>query len=491
MSSVAIIFPHQLFQNSPLLDVSHSIYLVEEYLFFSQYKFHKAKLVFHRASMRSYKNYLINRGKTVHYINANEELSDIRNLINYLVESEISSINIIEPTDNWLEKRIKKWEEKIVINWFETPMFINKKSELTEFFNPDKQKYFHTSFYKKQRKDRQILIDAGEPVGGHWTYDKENRKKFPKHKVAPPIYFPEVNDVYEEAIHYVETNFKDNYGKISKEFIYPINHKLANKWFEQFLEQRFLEFGAYEDAILIENSIINHSLISPLLNVGLLNPKDIIERALLFSKSHNIPINSVEGFIRQILGWREFIRGVYESKGSFQRNKNFWQFQRNIPKSFYNGSTGIPPIDVTIKKVLNTGYVHHIERLMLLGNFMLLCEFHPNQVYKWFMELFVDGYDWVMVPNVYGMSLFADGGLMSTKPYVSGSNYIMKMSNYTAGPWQEIWDGLFWNFMNKHRTFFLKNPRLSMLIRSFDKMPSAKKEKHLSTAKNYIKSLET
>ena len=201
-------------------------------------------------------------------------------------------------------------------------------------------------------------------------------------------------------------------------------------------------------------------------------------------------INSCEGFIRQIIGWREFIRGIYFCKGVEERTKNFWGFKRKISKSFYDGNTGIEPVDDTIKKINTTAYAHHIERLMIMGNFMLLCEFDPDEVYKWFMELFIDAYDWVMVPNVYGMSQFADGGLMSTKPYISGSNYILKMSNYKKGKWCTIWDSLFWNFIDKKREFFEKNPRMRILVRSFDKMDILKKTNYLKCAEDYLLSID-
>jgi len=250
-----------------------------------------------------------------------------------------------------------------------------------------------------------------------------------------------------------------------------------------------MEFGVYEDAIVAENSILNHSVLTPMLNVGLITPKEIIEACLMYSEENNVPINSTEGFVRQIIGWREFIRGVYESRGSEERTTNFWKFKKKIPASFYDGTTGIPPIDQTIKKVLQTGYCNHIERLMVLGNFMMLCEFDPDEVYRWFMELFIDAYDWVMVTNIYGMSQFSDGGLMATKPYISGSNYLMKMSNYKKGEWQAVWDGLFWRFMHTHRDFFLSNPRLGMLVRMFDKMPMEKQQKHLENGEKYLLSL--
>ncbi|MFM7710515.1 MAG: FAD-binding domain-containing protein, partial [Ferruginibacter sp.] len=189
------------------------------------------------------------------------------------------------------------------------------------------------------------------------------------------------------------------------------------------------------------------------------------------------------------IGWREFIRLIYEEKGVEQRTKNYWGFSRKIPPCFWDGTTGIDPIDRTIKKLLKTGYCHHIERLMVLGNFMLLCEFDPNEVYEWFMVFFIDAYDWVMVPNIYGMTQFADGGLMTTKPYISGSNYLMKMSDYPKGSWQAVWDALFWRFMHVHRSFFLQNPRLGMLVRTWDKMPEEKRKNHLQTADAFLLTL--
>ena len=221
------------------------------------------------------------------------------------------------------------------------------------------------------------------------------------------------------------------------------------------------------------------------------NPKkEVLEKSLEYYRKHNIPLNSCEGFIRQVIGWREYIRAIYILKGVEQRTRNFWGFTRKIPDSFYSGDTGIDPVDDVIRKVVKTGYCHHIERLMILGNFMLLCEFDPDEVYRWFMELFIDAYDWVMVPNVYGMSQFADGGLMATKPYISGSNYLLKMSDYPKGEWQEIWDGLFWRFMHVHRKFFEQNPRMGMLIRTFDKMSPQKQKFLLENADKYLKKID-
>jgi deoxyribodipyrimidine photolyase-related protein len=227
-----------------------------------------------------------------------------------------------------------------------------------------------------------------------------------------------------------------------------------------------------------------------MLNIGLLSPSQIIDKAIAYARDHDIPVNSLEGFVRQILGWREYIRAVYTAKGTTERKKNYWSHQRKIPPSFWSGTTGIVPVDDAIKRLLSTGYNHHIERLMVLGNFMLLCEFDPDEVYKWFMEMYIDSYDWVMVPNVYGMSQYADGGMMSTKPYISGSNYIMKMSNYAKGEWSEIWDALFWRFIYKHKEMFAKNPRMSMMAVQVNKMDEEKLKQHLNRAEMFLSSLD-
>lgn len=488
-SELHIIFPHQLFKNTPILDKVDQIILIEEYLFFNQYKFHKQKIAFHRASMKAYEDYLVKKGKTVNYINAKSKWSDIRKLLPKLAIDGISTIHIINPTDNWLEKNIYQKKGNIKIEWYNNPLFINTNEELASFFKPSKKKFFQTSFYKNERKNRNILMDGKNPIGGKWTFDSDNRKKYPKSKTPPNIQLPKFTKYHQEAMDYVKENFADNFGELHESIIYPINFSAAETWLTQFFEVRFKEFGTYEDAIVKDEHFLHHSLLSPLINIGLLSPLKTIEQAVEFANNNDIPINSTEGFVRQILGWREFIRGVYEAKGTEERTKNFWKFNRKIPTSFYDGSTGIQPIDDVIKKVNKTAYAHHIERLMILGNFMVLCEFDPDEVYQWFMELFIDAYDWVMVPNVYGMSLFADGGLMSTKPYISSSNYIMKMSNYKKGDWQETWDGLFWTFMDKHRAFFLANPRLGMLIRTFDKMRPEKKEKHFRNAKVFFNQL--
>lgn len=494
MKQINIVFPNQLFEDSPLFAKDGPFYIIEEHLFFKQYPFHKQKIAFHRATMKRYADVLQkDENREVHYIEATEDISDIRLLIPEWKQQGVEWVNYIDPVDNWLQKRLSKGFEHngIKATQFDSPLFLNSKEDLSTFFRPDKKKYHQTTFYTEQRKKRNILMDAnGKPTGGKWTFDTENRKKYPAKKTPPSVQFPDVDVYYEEAKRYVEQHFANHLGNLTNHALYPTSFGVTKDWLNQFFEQRFMEFGVYEDAIVAENSILNHSVLTPMLNVGLIIPKAIIEACLLYAEENDIPINSTEGFVRQIMGWREFIRGIYESRGSEERTTNYWNFKKKIPASLYDGTTGIPPIDLTIKKVLKTGYCNHIERLMVLGNFMMLCEFDPDEVYQWFMELFIDAYDWVMVTNIYGMSQFADGGLMATKPYISGSNYLMKMSNYKKGDWQATWDGLFWRFMHTHRAFFLSNPRLGMLVRMFDKIPLEKQQAHLDAGNAYLKTLD-
>jgi deoxyribodipyrimidine photolyase-related protein len=490
--AVTLILPNQLFKEHPAAQIDRPVYLVEEWHYFNQYQFHQQKLVLHRASMKFYAQFLTSKGLGVNYIDAINDLNKSEVLIKSFHINNVTQIHMVDPVDNWVGRKIKaackKYSIELII--YDNPNFLNTIKDVEGYFDK-KKNYFQTDFYTWQRKSRNILIEKdGKPVGGKWTFDAENRAKFPKKEKAPTIPFSTNKEFMTEAIRYVQQHFGNNYGVINDKPLFAVNYMDTEIWLAEFLEQRFEKFGIYEDAIVANESVLHHSLLSPMLNIGLINPQQVIDQAIKHAQKNNIPLNSLEGFVRQIMGWREFIRIVYELEGSKQRTKNYWKFTRKIPKSFWTGTTGIAPIDITIKKVLETGYCHHIERLMVLGNFMQLCEFDPNDVYKWFMEMFIDAYDWVMVPNVYGMTQFADGGLMTTKPYISGSNYLMKMSDYEKGDWQVIWDGLFWRYMHEHRSFFLSNPRIGMLVHTFDKMSSDKQQAHLIAANNFLRNLD-
>jgi len=489
VQSATLIFPHQLYADHPACQPGQPIWLVEEHLFFREYRYHRSKLVFHRASMCAYAEALQSAGFEIRYIQSADANSDVRKLLPELAKLGIKKLVVCDPTDDWLLRRLKRSATTVNIELeiLPSPNFLCEPDE--PIAGRKQPIYFQTDFYIRQRKKNQWLLDeAGKPVGGQWSFDADNRKPLPK-GLTPPLLSSTQNEHIDEAVQYVNTHFPHHYGSAS-DFHFPIDRASALRWLDAFLIDRFAQFGDYEDAMHPTEHFLFHSGLTPMLNVGLLSPHEIIERALNHANTHNIPLASLEGFIRQIAGWREFIRLVYVQAGRKQRTANYWKFKRKIPESFWTGQTGIIPVDAVIQKLLKTGYSHHIERLMILGNFMLLCEFDPDEVHRWFMTLYIDAYDWVMVPNVYGMTQFADGGLMTTKPYISGSNYVMKMGRWDKGEWQTVWDGLFWRFMVTHRSFFTQNPRLGMLIRSWDKMDPSKQTAHLQTAERYLQSLQ-
>ncbi len=484
---ISLVFPHQLFASNPCVKKGRPVFLLEDSLFFSQYAFHKQKLVLHRASMKGYQHYLEKNGFEVTYI---EFTVTLEKLFQQLKTNSVTTIHYTDTVDYLLLRRLTQKSHKfdVALQSYSSPNFLSTPEDLDMLFD-DKKKYFMANFYIKQRKRLDILVENGAPVGGQWSFDTDNRKKLPAGIKLPMTYTPAENKWVAEAKKYVNQHFSDNYGELNS-FHFPITFAEAEKALEDFLTHRMADFGAYEDAIAKNESILFHSVLTPALNIGLLSPQQILDKTFEFYKKLKFPLNSLEGFVRQIIGWREFMRGVYLREGVKQRTSNSFGFTRSIPASFYDGSTGVEPIDHTIKKILKTGYCHHIERLMVLGNFMHLCEFNPDEVYRWFMELFIDAYDWVMVPNVYGMSQYADGGMMTTKPYVSGSNYILKMSDYKKGSWCEIWDGLYWRYIDEHQEIFSSNPRMGMIVNLVRKMDAKKLKTHRANADAFLDSLK-
>lgn len=485
-----LIYPHQLFDEHPGIKPGRSVFLVEDPLFFRQYTFHRQKLMLHRASMKNYeaelsKKYKLIQDHNLHYIES-LDLSSSIDIGGLLKDKGVNRVFCVDPCDDYLTRYITRAcdETNLQLTWLEDPDFLTATDRVHAELGSKKKLYF-TSFYIEQRKRLNCLLDSeGTPVGGKWSFDTDNRKRIPKGLKIPTSPSIKQDRFAEEARDYVTDRFSNAIGP-DQHLLYPHSRKSALQWLDQFVQERLALFGDYEDAIVANQSILFHSCLTPMLNIGLISPDDIIQSAL---KQPNVPINSLEGFIRQVIGWREFIRGVYLTKGRKQRTTNFWGYHRSIPQSFYNGTTGIEPVDAVIKRLLSTGYCHHIERLMILGNFMLLCEFHPDEVYRWFMEFFIDSYDWVMVPNIYGMSQHADGGLMTTKPYISGSSYVLKMSDFKKGEWCLIWDSLYWNFVAKQRSFFEKNPRMRVMTSQLDKM-GPKLQEHQSRAQQFLDGL--
>lgn len=485
MSQAYLIYPHQLFEPFLSLTERSTIVLIEEPLFFTQFAFHKMKLIFHRASMKAFSDQLMKKGHQVIYVES-KEIPATKDIVPLLKKHKIDKVHLIDLVDDWLEKRLKEalTVAQIEIVPHRNPgFFLGHKAAVAEFI--DKETASMASFYIKQRKRFNILINDGKPVGGKWSFDAENRQKLSKTQPLPVPPQENKNPYVAEATAYVESRFPNNYGA-TKPFIFPITHSESRQSLDDFLRHRFALFGPYQDAISQNNSFLFHSLLSPLINAGLITPDEVVNKAIQYAEEHQVPLNCLEGFIRQILGWREFVRGVYRVMGGKERTRNFWGHHRKLPESFWKGTTGIPPVDQVISGVLKTGYAHHIERLMVMANFMLLCEIDPDEMYRWFMELFIDAYDWVMVPNVYGMGAYADGGMITTKPYISGANYILKMSDFKKGEWVDIWNSLYWNFVDKHREVFANNARSPFIITMLDKMDPVVREQHQNRAEHFL-----
>ena len=496
MSTLALVFPNQLFVANPVLRAKpEKVLLVEHSLFFGDkhypMRFHKQKLAYHRATMASYVSMLKKKKFNVELVAYKNDECVLPDLCQQAVDDGHTQIAVAELNDFMLHKRLKAAASTAQIELLEmdSPGFMNLQHENQEW-RSGRKRWFMADFYQWQRKRLNILMDDDEPQGGQWSFDEDNRKKLPKTEIDALPELPTVKrmPVVRQAIESVETQFSDSPGSLES-WYYPASHATAESWLDTFFEERFAKFGPYEDAMVAGHNWLYHSILTPMLNTGLLTPEQVVDKALIAARKHDIPLNSVEGFVRQIIGWREFMRATYHELGVSMRTTNHWKHDRRLPDAFYDGTTGIDPIDDVILRILDTGYCHHIERLMILGGFMFLCEIDPDDIYRWFMEMFIDSYDWVMVPNVYAMSQHADGGSITTKPYFSGSNYVRKMSNYKPGEWSEIWDALFWRWIIRNSKALKGNPRWAMMVRNGEKMSDEKRKAHLQTAANYLKGL--
>ena len=493
MKKAFLIYPHQLFEDITRLKTSDIVFLIEEPLYFSEFKFHKQKLVLHRASMQKYKQYLEANKIQVKYLEF-QELSKTEAIADILQQHQIQVVDIYDLVDDWLLKRLNKSLEAVSIQLtiHNSLMFLTAVNEFTDFFEnrSGARKYWMNDFYIWQRKRLNILVgENNKPIGDKWSFDTENRKKLPKDIIIPNTFEIQNNSYIKEAREYVDKYFPDNFGRTDT-FWCPIDFEGAKQYFQQFLQNRLELFGPYEDAITIKSDSVFHSTISPLLNNGLLTPDYVIEETLEFIAKNDIPMASIEGFIRQIIGWREYIRALYILEGKKIRTSNYFGSKKSMPKSMWSAKTSIAPIDYHIRVLEKYAYTHHIPRLMLFGNYLNLCQIKPNAVYEWFMEMYIDAYDWVMVPNVYSMTLYADGGLLTTKPYIASSNYILKMSDFKKDDWSQTLDALFWNFVGKNFDKLQKEGRLGFIGVQYNKMPEIKKSNYTKIAQEYLDNLE-
>ncbi len=467
------------------------IFMSEDYDLCTYEKHHKLKILLFLVAMREKRDELTANDFKLEYKSLEETPSPRsyeEKLNECISNNNITEVQMYEIEDKDFEKRIITFfdNQNISIKFISSPMFLVKREDFSELCGKSSYpKMAH--FYKNVRKKLNILIDeCQKPVGGKWSFDDENRKKIPRTVTLPRLFKASDQSKHIAPIkNLISKTFSTHPGCTDNVWM-PLTRKAAIENLDYFLKIKFKDFGTYEDAILKEDTFLFHSGISSSLNIGLITPSDVIEKALNFAKTENTPINSLEGFIRQIIGWREFIRGIYQNHSAKQINGNYFNFSRELQSSWYIGSTGIEPLDDAINFSYKFGYTHHINRLMVIANIMTLCEVHPRAVYRWFMEMYVDASEWVMVPNVFGMGTFADGGIFSTKPYICGSNYILKMSNYKRGDWCDVVDGLYWLFIDRNMNKLKNNPRLTFIKKTLDNMNESRRDLIFNAARRFI-----
>jgi deoxyribodipyrimidine photolyase-related protein len=469
--NIVLIFPTQLFKDIDLLQ-NKQVYLIEEPIYFTNYNYHKLKLAYHRATMKYYYDYLKkNKIKTEYYEFKNITYKFYQNL-------KINKIYIYDPIEYELLDKLKKiYKDKLFI--FPTINFLVYKDIKLLKDTIFKDSYLFNKFYIYYRKKYKILVKLDEkPIGDKWSFDKNNRKKIPKNTKLPIL--PKIinNKYTEEATNYINKYFNNNYGEIN--FIYPITHQDSERWFNKFLKYKMDNFGEYEDATIENHPFLFHSVITPMLNIGLLTDKIIIKKVL----KHKSNIQNIEGFIRQIF-WRNYMMTIYMIENPIIKIKYEISI---IYDKLWNYKTNMYPIDSMIKTyILPYAYSHHITRLMYFGNFFKLCLLKNDIIYRWFMEAFIDAYSWVMYGNVYGMIL--NKIKIMTKNYIASSNYIFKMSNFkNINNWKEIFDALYYNYINENYEELKSDYGLRYQLVYWKKKTN--KQEIINIANNYIKKLK-
>lgn len=501
---VRLVLPHQLFAEHLHADSGTVFVVVEHDLLFRQYRFHAHKLVLHRASTARFTRRLRDHGYEVRTVSSDAGRSSRDQLAALVRELAPARVTWFDVVDDWLLRDLRAaladgGYVPTDADELDTPGFLTDRDQVDAWFAGNAPRM--QDFYVWQRRRLDVLVEGGEPVGGRWSFDADNRKKLPRGYVPPGVGRFALHPVLREegtldldaitgeggddapqdadvadAIAWVAAEFPDAPGD-PQLFAWPTSADEARDHLDEFVRERLHDFGPYEDAISAEHPFVAHSLLTASLNIGLLDPRDVL-RAVLDSADERTPLASVEGFVRQVIGWREYMRATYRVFGPQMRTSDRLGHRAELGDGWWDATTGLAPVDLVVSRVLATGYAHHIERLMVLGNAMALLRVDPDAVYEWFMSLFIDAYDWVMVPNVYAMSQFAAGAAITTKPYVSGSSYLRKMSDLPAGEWTADWDGLYWAFVEDHRPVFEANHRTRMVVALLDRMDPARLREH-------------
>ncbi len=465
------------------------VFMAEDRGLCTYVRHHQQKIVLFLAAMRHYAAALEEAGYAVEYHRLDDDGDEPYEdkLGGALERSGAGTLLHFEVEDKPFESRLDDFvaARGCAREVLQSPMFLCPREEFAEYLEGAKRP-FMAEFYKRERRRQDVLMEDDEPLGGEWSFDTENRRKLPKSVTVPEVRRIEPDETTQEVITLVRQHFSAHPGD-AREFWFPVTRDDALDWLNTFVRERLADFGPYQDALTQRSDTVFHAVLTPSLNLGLVTPKDVMTRVKsAHSRRDDLPLQSVEGFTRQVIGWREFIRGIYRHYSDQQASRNHWGHQRRLTDDWYEGTTGIDPLDDAIRSVVKLGWVHHIPRLMLFGNLMTLCEIRPRDAHDWFMEMFVDSSEWVMGPNVYGMGIFSDGGIFATKPYICGSNYIRKMSDYGKGDWCDVVDGLYWRFVARHQEDFAKNPRMAMMARMLDRLDDDRRRTIFDAAEQFL-----
>lgn len=466
----------------------------------SYVKHHKKKLVFLFSAMRHFALSLKNLGFKVLYTKIDENIYSYEDAIKKNISiHNITKIIVTFPGEYRILEKIQNWHKlfSAEVEIREDSRFLSSIDEF-KIWAGDRKQLRMEYFYRLMRKKYNILMNNDEPEGGSWNYDSQNRK-IPGNNISiPKPYKSELDQITSEVIKIVEDKFKNHFGDI-KPFNFAVTRIDALKVLDYFIKNNLAKFGDYQDAMIENEPWMFHSHLSFYLNCGLLNPLECVLEAQSAYYQNKISLNNVEGFIRQILGWREYIRGIYWLKMPEYYHENFLAADKNLPEFYWDAKTEMNCIKQCVKETKENAYAHHIQRLMVLGNFALLAGIDPKQVNEWFLIVYADAYEWVELPNVSGMVLFADGGLLASKPYAAGGSYINKMSNYCKNCKYNIeeknganacpFNYLYWNFLIVNKDMLSSNPRISMMYKVIDKMDEIKKENIIKNAKRFLESI--
>ena len=464
---------------------------------------HLQKVVGIFSAMRQFAQSLESKGHDLYYNRIlDSRIDGLQEVLESIcVQKGIDSIEIQQPDEWRVQENILKLRNKgFKLSVASSEHFISEPSDFESTFS-GKKTFVMETFYRKLRKREGILMDAGQPTGGTWNLDTKNRKKLPKGHHVPPAYLP-CTDV-SEILHEVLQADLPTIGTLEdpKEFIWPTTREQALNVFEHWLDYGYPLFGDYQDAMTTQSWSLYHSRISFALNIKLINPKEICHRAeQRFREDAGIPLNAAEGFIRQILGWREFMRGVYWFRMPQFATENFFEHKRSLPQWFWTGETNMKCQSHAIKQSLTYSYAHHIQRLMVTGNFALLAGIHPDEVDQWYLGIYIDAFEWVEITNTRGMSQYADGGWIATKPYAASANYMSKMGDYCEqcvyNPRTKLekdscpLNTLYWDFFDRNRDKLGSNFRLGMVYRTYDKMSPELKSGIRTKAAQVLNSIE-